>query len=126
MELSPVFSARHAWCMLCASTLVVAAVCVLLGASHSESSSAPCLLTTAPLHAGTLQEPNGCRMSHSYPSYSRLELPAELKCALLHLPRKCVCFTPRETVRMAHTRCMRTTKRSVKARGARIRLHDAG
>ena len=33
-----VWSARHAWCMLCASTLVVAAVGVLLGASLSECS----------------------------------------------------------------------------------------
>ena len=48
MEVS---SPRHAWCMLCASTLVVAAVGVLMGASRNESSSAPRLLTARSVQA---------------------------------------------------------------------------
>ena len=82
MEVSQVVSsARHAWCMLCASTLVLAAVGVLLSAQSSVRSSSPRLLIAARhMLSVTLQEPNGCRMSYSYPSFSRLELPAELKC----------------------------------------------
>ena len=101
------------WCHA-SQRAVCAAACVLMQAQqHGGLKPAPCVVhamrldagrrrrgsvdgcvtqrelqcaspANSPLRAGTLQEPNGCRMSYSYPSFSRLELPAELKCV-------CVC-----------------------------------